>query len=94
MNELYIASAQMERQEDGSYIGKTIFKVEGHKVSYEITFFSKRGHDWDYSLHYAEEPGIEEQLLAVDAKIEQEDAWFDALLDAAWDTLNHEQQQS
>lgn len=88
MKEIHIVSAQMTKQEDGTYIGKTIFEVEGHKVGYEISFFSKRGHDWDYSLHYAGEPGMEEQLLDVDAKIEQEDTWFDTLLDAAWNALS------
>lgn len=88
--ELHIIEANMHRQEDGSYIGKTVFQVEAHKAKYEITFFSKKGNDWDYSLHYAEEPGIEEQFLLVDARIEEDDEWFDRLLDAAWDTLSPE----
>ncbi|GAA0137187.1 hypothetical protein YSY43_40280 [Paenibacillus sp. YSY-4.3] len=85
--ELHIVEAQMQRQEDGTYIGKTIFKVASHKANYEITFFSKKGNDWDYSLHYADEPGIEEQFLFVDSRIEEDDEMFDRLLDAAWDTL-------
>lgn len=84
---LNIITAEMNKQEDGSYIGKTVFQVETHKVNYEVTFFSKRGHDWDYSLHFAGEPGDEEQLLLVDAHIEQNDEAFDSLLDAAWNNL-------
>ncbi|MEC2344053.1 hypothetical protein P9H28_08115 [Paenibacillus barengoltzii] len=87
MNELTIVHAEMRREEDGSYIGKTIFEVSSHKAAYEITFYSEKGMDWDYSLHYANEPGIEEQFLAVDERIEEADELFDTLLDAAWDTL-------
>lgn len=87
MSELNIVQAEMQRQEEGSYIGKTVFEVSSHKAGYEITFFSKQGRDWDYSLHYAGEPGSEAQFLAVDARIEADDEWFDALLDAALDTL-------
>lgn len=85
--QLNIITAEMNKQEDGSYIGKTVFQVETHKVNYEVTFFSKRGNDWDYSLHFAGEPGDEEQFLLVDAYIEQNDEAFDSLLDAAWDNL-------
>lgn len=85
--ELQIIKAEMHRQEDGGYIGKTVFRVISHKADYEIAFHSKKGEDWDYSLHYAIEPGNEEQFLLVDARIEEDDAWFDQLLDAAWDTL-------
>jgi hypothetical protein len=87
MNELTIVHAEMRREEDGSYIGKTIFEVSSHKAAYEITFYSEKGTDWDYSLHYANEPGIEEQFLTVDERIEEDDELFDTLLDAAWDTL-------
>ncbi|MBW4840180.1 MAG: hypothetical protein KZY74_12345 [Paenibacillaceae bacterium] len=87
MTELKIVRAEMKREEDGSYLGKTVFEVNSHKAGYEITFFSTKGKDWDYSLHYAGEPGIEEQLLEVDARLEEDDDWFDTLLDAALDTL-------
>lgn len=90
MEELTIVEAQMKKQEDGSYIGKTVFQVSSHKAGYEIAFYSKDGGDWDYSLHYASEPGIEEQFMAVDTRIEEDDEWFDSLLDAAWDTLAEE----
>ncbi|MGG6310832.1 hypothetical protein [Paenibacillus macerans] len=87
ITELNIIHAEMNPQEDGTFIGKTVFEISSHKAGYEITFFSKKGRDWDYSLHYAGEPGVEEQLLEVDARIEEDDAWFDALLDAAMNTL-------
>ncbi|MNP77134.1 hypothetical protein D3C76_1744920 [compost metagenome] len=80
----------MHKQEDGSYIGKTIFQVESHKAGYEITFYSKKGHDWDYSLNYAGEPGVEDQFIALDARLEEDDEWFDTLLNAALGTLPEE----
>lgn len=85
--EFVILEAGMRQEEDGSYIGKTVFEVQGHKGRYEITFFSKKGSDWDYSLNYADKAGIEEQFLLVDARLEEDDDWFDTLLDAAWNTL-------
>ncbi len=89
--ELELISAVMQRQEDETYLGRTVFKVIGHKQDYEITFFSKRGKEWDYSLHFANESGDEDELLAVDARIEEDDEWFDRLLDAAMDTLPGEE---
>lgn len=82
-----IVEASMHRDSDGAFLGKTVFEVEGHQAAYEITFFSKRGKEWDYSLNYAQESGIEAQLLQIDAKLEEDDDWFDALLEAAQATL-------
>lgn len=85
-----IIEAEMRKEEDGSYIGKAIFRVESHQAAYEITFYSKKGREWDYSLNYAAESGLEEQMLAVDAWIEENDEGFDTLLDAALDQLEGE----
>lgn len=84
---LHIIEASMNKEADGSYLGNTIFQVDDIEIKYEITLFSKRGNDWDYSLHYADEPGKEELFLAVDAYIEQSDEAFDELLDAAWNSM-------
>lgn len=84
---LTIVEATMKKDENGGYLGITIFRVESHKVAYEITFFSKKGKEWDYSLNYANEPGVEEEFLKLDEALEQDDDLFDTLLDAAWDTL-------
>ncbi|MMZ58932.1 hypothetical protein D3C76_639590 [compost metagenome] len=82
---LTIVSAEMKKDGDGAFIGRTIFRVESHTADYEITFFSKNGKDWDYSLNYALESGVEEQFQQVDEAIEQSDDLFDDLLDAAVD---------
>ncbi|MDT3426314.1 hypothetical protein J2Z22_001840 [Paenibacillus forsythiae] len=80
-----VTEAAMRRDEEGSYVGRTVFSVEGHAARYEITFYSKRGKEWDYSLSFAGEPGSEEQFLALDAMLEEDDELFDQLLDAALD---------
>ncbi|WP_410511383.1 hypothetical protein PaeBR_14945 [Paenibacillus sp. BR2-3] len=80
-----ITAADMRRNEDGSFVGKTIFSLDNHKAKYEITFFSKRGSEWDYSLSFADEPGNEEQFLQTDALLENNDDVYNQLLDAAID---------
>jgi hypothetical protein len=81
-----IKQANISKDSEGAFLGKTVFEVEGHEQPYEITFYSKKGRDWDYSLHFHLEPGDEEKLLAVDAYIEESDEAFDSLLDAALDS--------
>ncbi|BCG59227.1 hypothetical protein [Paenibacillus sp. URB8-2] len=80
-----VTEAAMRRNEEGNYVGRTVFTLEGHAAQYEITFFSKKGKEWDYSLSFAGEPGSEEQFLELDAKLEEDDELFDRLLDAALD---------
>ncbi|MEK4460752.1 MULTISPECIES: hypothetical protein [Paenibacillus] len=82
---LEIVSAEMSRKEDKSYVGRTVFTLENHKAPYEITFFSTRGTEWDYSLSFAGEPGSEEQFLETDALLENNDDVYNQLLDAALD---------
>ncbi|MFF2907749.1 hypothetical protein [Paenibacillus sp. NPDC057934] len=78
-----IVSAEMRRSEDGSFVGRTVFTLENHTAPYEITFYSKRGSEWDYSLSFAGEPGSEEQFLQTDTLLEENDEIFNQLLDAA-----------
>ncbi|GGA48084.1 hypothetical protein [Paenibacillus physcomitrellae] len=82
---MIIKNAEMNKDSEGAFLGKTVFEVEGHTQPYEITFYSKKGKDWDYSLHFHAEPGEEEKLLVVDAFIEESEEAFDNLLDAALD---------
>ncbi|MGM1044591.1 hypothetical protein SAMN05661091_3280 [Paenibacillus uliginis N3/975] len=85
MSQVTIDRAGMQRDEENNFIGYTVFTLEGQTSAYEITFMSKNGRDWDYSLNFAGEPGPEEQFLKVDAQIEENDELFDDLLDAAID---------
>lgn len=88
VSQVQIERAGMQRDEQDHFIGYAIFTYEGHTAPYEITFHSKDGRDWDYSLNFADEPGLEEQFLTVDELIEQSDDLFDDLLDAAIEAGN------
>lgn len=83
-----ILHAKMEHQADSGYVGQVQFTLENHKSAYEITFFSKKGREWDYSLNFANESGSEEEFLAADAMIEEDDDLFNQLLDAAEAQMN------
>ncbi|KKO55274.1 hypothetical protein [Paenibacillus sp. DMB20] len=85
MSQLKVTRAGMHRNEEGHFVGYAVFSAEGHVSAYEITFLSKDGRDWDYSLNFAGEPGPEEQFLKIDSLIEEDDELFDDLLDAAID---------
>ncbi|MBO2942949.1 hypothetical protein JJQ72_03015 [Paenibacillus sp. F411] len=80
-----IERAAMQLDEEKHFTGSTVFNVEDHPESYEVTFMSKDGKNWDYSLHFAGEPGPEEKFLQVDEWLELHDDLFDDLLDAAID---------
>ncbi|WP_172199896.1 hypothetical protein [Saccharibacillus qingshengii] len=82
-----ILTARMERMEDKSYKGKVEAEVEGHKEPYELTIYSKNGNLWEYSLHFLQQPGPEEEILAFEEHIENDEEAFDKLVDAAWDTM-------
>ncbi|CAH1199475.1 hypothetical protein [Paenibacillus hubeiensis] len=80
-----IVSAEMHRGDEMMFVGSTVFRAEGDKSLYEITFMSKNGKDWDYSLHFTEESGDEEELLRMDELLENDDDLYNMLLDAALD---------
>ncbi|WP_397330595.1 hypothetical protein [Paenibacillus polymyxa] len=78
-----IISAEMRREGEKGYVGNTVYRTEGEKSVYEITFMSKNGKDWDYSLHFTEQSGDEEELLRMDELLENDDDLYNQLLDAA-----------
>ncbi|AIQ18629.1 hypothetical protein NST99_18225 [Paenibacillus sp. FSL L8-0470] len=88
-----IIKAELKREEDKSYVGRTVFTLDNHKSPYEITFFSKRGSEWDYSFSFAGEPGSEEQFLEIDTLLENDDDLFNQLLDAALDTQDIQEEE-
>ncbi|MGN7357011.1 hypothetical protein ACTHPF_06555 [Paenibacillus sp. SAF-054] len=85
--ELQIIKTDMKQDEDKQYIGHVTFTLAGHHSQYEITLFSKKGKEWDYSLNFAGESGLEEEFLKMDELLEEDDDLFDALLDAALDSM-------
>lgn len=82
-----IVQAAMSREEDG-YRGSVLFEAEGHKCAYEVTLLSKNGSSWDYSLSFGGESGPEEEILAVERALEEDDDLFDQLIDAAGSSVD------
>lgn len=83
---IHIEHVDMKRNEDDHFVGHTVFGIEGYKDTFEITFFSKRGKEWDYSLNFHKESGSEEELFRLDQLLEEDDDIYNQLLDAAIDS--------
>jgi hypothetical protein len=84
---LQIHAAEMKQDPETGYVGQVRFSVEDHSQEYEITLFSKKGKEWEYGLHFAGTPGSEEQIAAVEAFLEEDDAAFDSLIESALTAL-------
>ncbi len=79
-----IIHADMTYSEKDGYLGHVHFRVEGHKEPYELTLQSEgRLDDWNYSLNYLQESGVEKEIEAVEKEIEENDEFFDRLAEAA-----------
>lgn len=80
----------MNYDQDSGYTGQVEFSVEGHKSSYELTLHSTKGNEWSYGLHFHGEPGIEDEIFAIDEYIEDNDELFDELVEAARKTCEND----
>jgi|HigsolmetaGSP12D_1036236.scaffolds.fasta_scaffold00740_9 hypothetical protein len=78
-----ILRAELKSDEDHGYVGRVAFKVEGHERPYEVTLQSDDLQDWSYSLLFLNESGREEDILAVEEALENDDSLFYKLVDAA-----------
>jgi hypothetical protein len=79
-----IIHADMTYSESDGYLGHVHFRVEGHKQPYELTLHSEGNlDDWNYSLNYLRESGLEHEIEAVERAIEEDDEFFDQLAEAA-----------
>lgn len=85
-----ISKARMNYDAETGYTGQVEFVVEGHKSPYEITMHSVKGNEWSYGLHFLGEPGIEEEIFALDEYIEDNDESFDQLIEAARKTCEND----
>jgi hypothetical protein len=83
MLNIQILEAAMTYTKEDGYVGKVQFEVEGHDNQYEITLHSKKGNEWGYGLFFLHESGKEEQLLALEDELEENDELFDTLVEAA-----------
>lgn len=84
---VHIEDVDMMKNDEDHYIGHTTFRLDENKDLFEVTFLSKRGTNWDYSINFAKEPGSEEELIRVDTLLMEDETLFDQLLDAALDTM-------
>ncbi|MDQ6421616.1 hypothetical protein RB620_19500 [Paenibacillus sp. LHD-117] len=87
MQPIEIIDASMTYSKEDGYVGKVQFRVENHVNEYEMTLHSKRGTEWGYGLFFLHESGKEEQLLALEDELEENDELFDLLVQAAKDKL-------
>jgi len=79
-----ILDAKMNYSEDNGYVGIVTFEAEGHKQSYEVTIQSDNGiHNWSYALNFGNRSGSEEEIQAVDERLEEDDAFFEQFVVAA-----------
>ncbi|MBP1990073.1 hypothetical protein [Paenibacillus eucommiae] len=78
-----ILDARMTYSKEDGYVGHVSFQIENHKHDYEITLHSKYGREWMYALNFLNESGSEEDILAAEAEIDENDEWFDAFVEAA-----------
>lgn len=85
-----ILQAAMHMQDEKARVGVVTFKYEAHAQAYELHLLKERGKDWGYSLVFAGESGSEDEILVVETRLENDDAFFDYLVDAAEDALETE----
>lgn len=85
-----IEQASLKQLADDDFTGNVIFRLEGYEHPYEISFFSKNGRDWDYSLHFTAQSGDEDEYMKLDERLESDDELFDQLLDAALQSMEEQ----
>ncbi|MCD1257572.1 hypothetical protein B5M42_001810 [Paenibacillus athensensis] len=82
-----IQRASMSFTKGDGYVGQVEFRVEGHEMPYEMTLHSTNRKEWSYGLHFLQQSGREEDILAVEDMLEEDDELFDRLVEAAENTL-------
>lgn len=87
MININVLEASMTHSKEDGYVGKVHFGVEGHVNEYEIALHSKKGKEWGYGLFFLHESGKEEELLALEDLLEEDDELFDFLVDTAKEKL-------
>ncbi|BBI33282.1 hypothetical protein [Cohnella abietis] len=80
-----ILKATINESEDEGFVGHVHFEVENHKQSYEVTLQSNNGrNNWSYALNFLNQPGSEEEIQAVDERLEEDDAFFEQFVVAVY----------
>ncbi|PZD95978.1 hypothetical protein DNH61_11140 [Paenibacillus sambharensis] len=86
--EIMITHAELTHSEEDGYVGKVHLKVAGHKQDYEVALQSKKGKSWSYGLFFLNESGSEDDIFEVEDFLEENDEAFQAVIDAAKNSLN------
>ncbi len=73
---IHMQQAQIKKDDVLGYVGTVSFRVEKHTQDYEITLHSKNLKTWGYSLNFLSVSGKEEELIAVDERIDEDDELF------------------
>ncbi|WP_168119032.1 hypothetical protein [Paenibacillus sp. HB172176] len=87
MQGITIIESSMTYSKESGYVGKVQFRAEGHQQAYEITLQSKKGNDWGYGLFFLKQSGSEEQLLAFEERLEEDDELFEFFIATAKEKL-------
>lgn len=79
---IQIKHVQASYSKEKGYVGSIELEVEGHQSLYEVTLYSKDAKDWSYSLNFAKQSGLEEEISRLEELIEEDDEVFDSLVNA------------
>jgi len=85
--DISIMKASMTYTKADGYVGNVEFQVTDHQQPYEITLYSRNNNEWMFGLHFLNESGSEENILAVEQFIDSDDECFEQLVQAAKDTF-------
>jgi len=83
--------AKLTYAKEGGYVGALHLNVEGHAAQYEMSLQSNKGRDWGYSLFYLNGFGNEDQMLALEDEIEENDELFFTLIAKAKEVLEEKE---
>ncbi|GGG79787.1 hypothetical protein [Paenibacillus radicis (ex Gao et al. 2016)] len=82
-----ILEAKMTYTKADGYVGQVQFEIDGSSNQYEMTLHSRKATEWGYGLFFLNESGDEDQLLALEDELEEDDELFDFLVQAAQEKL-------
>lgn len=85
--EMKILDTHVHHDQEIGYTGKVVFRIMQHKQDYEITLHSKDLKEWGYSLHFFNQSGSEEQIDAVNERIEDDDVFYQQLIIAVKEAI-------
>lgn len=87
MDNVKILGASMDYTKENGFVGRIQFEIVGQQNQYEMTIHSRKRTEWGYGLFFLNESGDEDELLAVEDMLEEDDELFDYLVNAAEEKL-------